>query len=91
MESGKLGQITYARVHNYHNGSVAPQADGSLGWLPPHFYDEVQTGGGAMMDLGAHPMYTLHWFLGGAQKRGVPVYPGDPPGRGGQRRVCAGV
>lgn len=64
VESGKLGQITYARVHNYHNGSVAPQADGSLGWLPPHFYDEVQTGGGAMMDLGAHPMYTLHWFLG---------------------------
>ncbi|MFR8127370.1 MAG: Gfo/Idh/MocA family protein, partial [Acutalibacter sp.] len=58
VESGKLGQITYARVHNYHNGSVAPQADGSLGWLPPHFYDEVQTGGGAMMDLGAHPMYT---------------------------------
>ena len=64
VESGKLGQITYARVHNYHNGSVAPQADGSLGWLPPHFYDPVQTGGGAMMDLGAHPMYTLHWFLG---------------------------
>lgn len=64
VESGKLGQITYARVHNYHNGSVAPQTDGSLGWLPPHFYDEVQTGGGAMMDLGAHPMYTLHWFLG---------------------------
>ena len=64
VDSGKLGQITYARVHNYHNGSVAPQADGSLGWLPPHFYDEVQTGGGAMMDLGAHPMYTLHWFLG---------------------------
>lgn len=63
-ESGKLGQITYARVHNFHNGSVAPQADGSLGWLPPHFYDEAQTGGGAMIDLGAHPMYTLHWFLG---------------------------
>lgn len=64
VESGKLGQITYARVHNFHNGSVAPQADGSLGWLPPHFYDAAQTGGGAMMDLGAHPMYTLHWFLG---------------------------
>lgn len=62
--SGKLGQITYARVHNYHNGSVAPMPDGSLGWLPPHFYDASQTGGGAMMDLGAHPMYTLHWFLG---------------------------
>lgn len=64
VDSGKLGRITYARVHNYHNGSVAPQADGSLGWLPPHFYDAAQTGGGAMMDLGAHPMYTLHWFLG---------------------------
>ena len=64
VESGKLGQITYARVHNFHNGSVAPQADGSLGWLPPHFYDASQTGGGAMMDLGAHPMYTLNWFLG---------------------------
>ncbi len=57
VDSGKLGQITYARVHNYHNGSTA-------GWLPPHFYDASQTGGGAMMDLGAHPMYTLNWFLG---------------------------
>ena len=36
----------------------------SAGWLPPHFYDPAQTGGGAMIDLGAHPMYTLHWFLG---------------------------
>lgn len=64
VDSGKLGKITYARVHNYHDGSVRPQADGSLGWLPPHFYDAAQTGGGAMIDLGAHPMYTLHWFLG---------------------------
>lgn len=57
VESGKLGQITYARVHNAHNGSSAD-------WLPPHFYDAAQTGGGAMMDLGAHPMYTLNWFMG---------------------------
>ena len=64
VDSGKLGQITYIRVHNCHNGSVAPQPDGSLGWLPPHFYDASQTGGGAMMDLGAHPMYTLNWFMG---------------------------
>lgn len=56
-DSGKLGQITYARVRNVHNGSVAD-------WLPPHFYDAAQTGGGAMMDLGAHPMYTLAWFMG---------------------------
>lgn len=57
VESGKLGQITYARVRDAHNGSTA-------GWLPPHFYDASQTGGGAMIDLGAHPMYTLHWFMG---------------------------
>lgn len=57
VESGKLGQITYGRVRDAHNGSTG-------GWLPPHFYDKAQTGGGAMIDLGAHPMYTLHWFLG---------------------------
>ena len=57
LESGKLGQVTYARVRNVHNGSTA-------GWLPPHFYNAAETGGGAMMDLGAHPMYTLHWLMG---------------------------
>lgn len=57
IDSGKLGRVTYARVRDAHNGSVAD-------WLPPHFYDASQTGGGAMIDLGAHPMYTLHWFLG---------------------------
>lgn len=57
VESGKLGEITYARVRNAHNGSLA-------GWLPPHFYDKEQCGGGAMMDLGAHPMYTLLWLVG---------------------------
>lgn len=57
VESGKLGMVTYARVRNAHNGSLA-------NWLPPHFYDKEQCGGGAMMDLGAHPMYILLWLLG---------------------------
>lgn len=52
-----LGDITLLRVRNAHNGSVA-------GWLPPHFYDPVACGGGAMMDLGAHPMYLSRWILG---------------------------
>jgi len=56
-DSGEIGKITYARVRNVHNGSVAD-------WLPPHFYDAVQCGGGAMIDLGAHPMYTLEWICG---------------------------
>lgn len=57
VDSGKLGKITYGRVRNVHNGSIAD-------WLPANFYDASQTGGGAMMDLGAHPMYTLRWFMG---------------------------
>lgn len=56
-ESGKLGRVTYARVRDAHDGS-------SAGWLPDHFYNAAETGGGAMMDLGAHPMYTLSWLMG---------------------------
>lgn len=57
IESGRLGKVSYARVRNVHNGS-------SAGWLPDYFYDESLCGGGAMIDLGAHPMYTLEWLLG---------------------------
>lgn len=56
-DEGKLGRITYARLRNCHSGSID-------NWLPAHFYDAKQCGGGAMMDLGAHPMYLLNWFLG---------------------------
>jgi predicted dehydrogenase len=57
VQSGALGRITYARMRNVHNGSIG-------NWLPAHFYDKAQCGGGAMIDLGAHPMYLLHWLLG---------------------------
>lgn len=49
---GKLGKINYARVRKAHNGSTGD-------WLPAHFYDPIACGGGAMIDLGAHPMYLL--------------------------------
>lgn len=52
-----LGDITYLRVRNAHSGT-------SDGWLPDTFYDKSQCGGGAMMDLGAHPMYLLAYLLG---------------------------
>lgn len=55
--SGKLGQINYARVRKAHNGATG-------NWLPPHFYDARACGGGAMIDLGAHPMYLLCHLLG---------------------------
>jgi Predicted dehydrogenases and related proteins len=61
VEDGELGQITYARVRNVHNGSIA-------NWLPDHFYNKEQCGGGAMVDLGAHPMYLLLWLLGEPKK-----------------------
>lgn len=54
---GKLGDINYARVRKAHDGA-------SGNWLPPHFYDSIACGGGAMIDLGAHPMYVLCALLG---------------------------
>lgn len=57
VDSGEIGQVTYMRVRNVHGGSI-------LGWLPDYFYDKDLCGGGAMMDLGAHPMYLLEWFMG---------------------------
>jgi 1,5-anhydro-D-fructose reductase (1,5-anhydro-D-mannitol-forming) len=38
VEEGLLGQLTFIRVRVAHNG-------GSGGWLPPHFWDPLTTGG----------------------------------------------
>ena len=57
VDSGELGKINYLRFRNCHSGSTR-------GWLPVHFYNEKQCGGGAMIDLGAHGMYLTHWILG---------------------------
>ena len=57
IAGGHLGQITLLRIRVAHGGATA-------GWLPPHFYDPVACGGGAMIDLGAHGMYIARWLLG---------------------------
>lgn len=57
VEEGAIGDVTLMRVRNAHNGSIGD-------WLPAHFYDPIACGGGAMMDLGAHPMYLIHWIMG---------------------------
>jgi predicted dehydrogenase len=57
VDSGELGKITYVRFRNCHNGSIA-------GWLPRHFYDLKECGGGAMIDLGAHGFYLATQLLG---------------------------
>ena len=56
-DSGELGKINYLRFRNCHTGSTA-------NWLPAHFYNAEECGGGAMIDLGAHGMYLTHWILG---------------------------
>lgn len=57
VDSGELGKINYMRFRNCHSGSTKD-------WLPRHFYDAKECGGGAMIDLGAHGMYLTHWILG---------------------------
>jgi predicted dehydrogenase len=56
-DEGWLGDITLLRVRVAHDGASAQ-------WLPAHFYDPVACGGGAMIDLGAHPMYLARWIMG---------------------------
>jgi predicted dehydrogenase len=61
VDAGTLGRITGARFRRSHGGV-------SDHWLPEHWFDVSATGGGAMMDLGAHPVYILS-FLFGEPKR----------------------
>ena len=56
-DSGELGKINYLRFRNCHTGSTG-------NWLPAHFYNAEECGGGAMIDLGAHGMYLTEWVLG---------------------------
>ncbi|TLS49534.1 Gfo/Idh/MocA family oxidoreductase [Paenibacillus antri] len=57
LDRKQLGQVTLVRVRLSHNGATA-------GWLPAHFFNAEQTQGGAMIDLGCHPMYLTRLFLG---------------------------
>jgi len=57
LNQGLLGKVTYVRVRLSHNGAIA-------NWLPEHFYDLQDCQGGALIDLGCHPMYLTNLFLG---------------------------
>jgi predicted dehydrogenase len=57
VDDGRIGEPTLLRIRIAHDGALA-------NWLPAHFYDPLQCGGGAMIDLGAHGMYLSRWLLG---------------------------
>lgn len=57
VDSGALGDVTYARVRMAHDGWIG-------GWLPERFADPVAAIGGAFADLGCHPAYLVQRFLG---------------------------
>ncbi len=59
IESGRLGDITFVRTRIGHNAALD-------GWWKPGnwFRDPELAGGGALMDLGCHPVYRLRYLLG---------------------------
>lgn len=57
IQEGEFGKISLVRIRNGHDGV-------SGGWLPDYWFDESMAGGGALMDLGCHPMYTACYLLG---------------------------
>lgn len=63
VEEKLLGKITMIRCRLAHNGAVSTK-DHEEGWLPKRFFNEEETGGGAMIDLGAHPIYLINRLAG---------------------------
>lgn len=59
VDEGAVGQLTGSRIRYAHHGAVGTP------WIPEHFFNREQTGGGALIDLGAHPIY-LAMLLHGA-------------------------
>jgi 1,5-anhydro-D-fructose reductase (1,5-anhydro-D-mannitol-forming) len=58
LADGQLGEVTLVRARLSHDGALG------AGWLPDHFFDPDAAGGGALVDLGCHPMYLTRLFLG---------------------------
>ncbi|RSK29448.1 gfo/Idh/MocA family oxidoreductase [Bacillus sp. HMF5848] len=60
LDEGLIGTLTSIRCRCAHNGAVAD-------WLPEYFYDKKLCGGGALIDLGAHPIYLSNRLAGPAK------------------------
>lgn len=62
IDAGRLGRVTHARVRLSHDGALP--RDSGPGWLPERFFDPDAAIGGALTDLGCHPVYLVQRFLG---------------------------
>jgi 1,5-anhydro-D-fructose reductase (1,5-anhydro-D-mannitol-forming) len=62
LAAGKLGTLTYTRVRLAHDGAIG-------GWLPDQFFNAAEAVGGALSDLGCHPLYLTQLFLGARPTR----------------------
>jgi len=63
LADGQLGDLTQVRCRLSHSGALS-SVESPSGWLPERFYNLEQSAGGAMIDLGCHPMYLTRLFLG---------------------------
>ncbi|GAA1518860.1 Gfo/Idh/MocA family oxidoreductase [Kribbella lupini] len=72
IDSGDLGTITYGRVRLSHDGAVSDGGKG--GWLPERFFEPKTAIGGALTDLGCHPVYLTQLFLGSEPETVSAVY-----------------
>ncbi len=61
IENGDFGKVTNVRIRNAHNGVSGK-------WLPEYWFIKDDCAGGAMMDLGCHPMYLLAHLCGKPKK-----------------------
>ena len=63
VANGWLGQLHTVRCRVHHDGALVSNAN-PTGWLPSDFFREDLCGGGAFVDLGAHPIYLCNRFGG---------------------------
>ncbi len=78
IDSGLLGRLNTVRCRVHHDGAL-PKGERQSGWLPNHFFDPVACGGGALIDLGAHPIYLANRLAG--KPRAVTAFLGSMLGR----------
>lgn len=63
IDADELGEICSVHVRLAHDGALATP-EHPAGWLPERFYDPAEAGGGATVDLGAHPLYVARLLMG---------------------------